>query len=901
MPEVDRQRVKQIFAEAIEKSSEQRASFVESACAGDAVLRLRVRRLLEMHDTAGEFLVEQTVGFGAARFVTAPGELVGDVIGNYKLVQLIGEGGFGTVYLAEQQQPVRRQVALKIIKLGMDTRQIIARFDAEKQALAMMDHPNIARVFDAGATDTGRPYFVMEYVQGVPITQFCDEHNLSPRQRLELFATVCAAVQHAHQKGIIHRDIKPSNVLVSMQDAKPVAKVIDFGIAKATESRLTEQTMFTEDRQLIGTPQYMSPEQADIGSRDIDTRADIYSLGVLLYELLAGKPPFEPERLRSAAFHEIQRIIREEDPPLPSAKLGVSKLAKAIRGDLDWIVMRAMDKDRTRRYETASGLAEDLRRHLVDEPIVARPPSTLYQLGKFARRNKALVGGIAAVIVVLSAGVMTSTYFAFRAQRERKVAVANRALAEQQRQVAENERQKAEAVTRFLTEDLLASASPEQTRGREVSVREMLDAASRQIQDQFANSPATEASVRSTLGQTYMTLGRPDLAIEHVTKALELTRKERGEDNPDTLTALNRLAGVYRATGKLSEAEPIYAQILAKRTKILGPEDRDTLTAMHNLAGIYRELGRFADALPLYQNALEICRRVLTPDDRQRLNAMEGLAGMYKDMGRYADAAPLYVEVLQIHREKLGEDHPQTMRTTNNLAVVLRQLGRRDESLNLYVSALTAQRKVLGADHPDTLATMTNLGRLYLEMNRLDDAVAVGSEALARSRKVLGDGHPKTLITMDGLAAVLVAKKRFDDAEKLLNEALERSRSTRGEDDVNTAMARHSLALLYLKTDRAAQAEPFVADALESARRALPEGHFVIGQFLTTQGHCLLMLNQFEEAESRLLESHEVLTAALGADHEITSDPVKSLVNLYEAWNKPEEAARWRAKLPAPK
>ena len=448
-----------ILDRALELNSPERDAYIEGACGDDVELRQEVEAMLQAHEEAGDFLAAPT-NENAATIPSFPNEKPGTIIDRYKILQLIGEGGFGAVYMAEQQKPVKRRVALKIIKLGMDTKQVIARFEAERQALAMMDHPNIARVFDAGSTETGRPYFVMELVKGVPITEYCDTENLSTKDRLDLFIDVCHAVQHAHQKGIIHRDIKPSNVMVTLHDGKPVPKVIDFGIAKATNRELTDKTLFTEYRQLIGTPQYMSPEQAEMSGLDIDTRSDIYSLGVLLYELLTGTTPFDPKRLRSAALGEIQRIIREEEPDKPSTRLsemsrhigtGVSpvsderdgpadsrddrstqrssiqyiakhrktepaQLSRQLRGDLDWIIMKALEKERARRYETANGLAADIQRHLSDEPVLASPPSAVYQVRKFVRRHRQAViaGGVMAGVLVL--GVVGTTFFMFQAQ-----------------------------------------------------------------------------------------------------------------------------------------------------------------------------------------------------------------------------------------------------------------------------------------------------------------------------------------------------------------------------------------------------------------------------------------------------------------------------------------------------
>ena len=444
---VDLARVEEIFGEALAKrDAVARNAYLNEACGNDAELRGRVEALLAAHEAAGDFLKlplcdSTSVSTAAVR------EGPGSSIGNYKLLQQIGEGGFAVVFMAEQEQPVRRRVALKIIKLGMDTRQVVARFEAERQALAMMDHPAIAKVFDAGATASGRPFFVMELVKGVPITEYCDQHKLTIDGRLDLFAQVCVAVQHAHQKGIIHRDIKPSNVLVSTQDERPVAKVIDFGIAKAVQTPLTDKTLFTDFRQLIGTPAYMSPEQAD-GSLDIDTRSDVYSLGVLLYELLAGTPPFDPKVLRAKAFDEMQRIIREEEPPIPSTRLSDShdtlpsiaalraveprKLASMLRGELDWIVMRCLEKHRARRYQTANALATDVMHYLADEPVSACPPSLGYKLKTFARRNRtglAVAGLVLFFLILLGAG-------AGWAMRDRAAQEALAIQAQTQRQVA---------------------------------------------------------------------------------------------------------------------------------------------------------------------------------------------------------------------------------------------------------------------------------------------------------------------------------------------------------------------------------------------------------------------------------------------------------------------------------
>src|SRR5579859_6341233 len=434
----------EVFNGALELPGGERAAYLDRACAGDAALRQRVEELLKTSEESCDYLEgPDAVPAGTVRFSLVPAEQAGNRIGRYKLLQQIGEGGCGVVYMAEQVEPVRRRVALKVIKLGMDTRQVVARFEAERQALALMDHPNIAKVLDAGATDSGRPYFVMELVRGVKLTDYCDQHKLSTKQRLELFIPVCQAIQHAHQKGIIHRDIKPSNILVTLHDGVPVPKVIDFGIAKATQQELTEKTLYTQFQQFIGTPAYMSPEQAEMSGLDIDTRSDIYSLGVLLYELLTGSTPFDTKELLQSGLDEMRKTIREKEPVRPSTRFATlqgealattaqrrsaepSKLLHQLKGDLDWIIMKCLEKDRTRRYETANGLAADLQRHMSDEPVVACPPSAGYRLRKFVRRNKAPVVAAGCVLLTLGVGIIGTTLGLIEAGRQRLVVEGQR-------------------------------------------------------------------------------------------------------------------------------------------------------------------------------------------------------------------------------------------------------------------------------------------------------------------------------------------------------------------------------------------------------------------------------------------------------------------------------------------
>jgi serine/threonine protein kinase len=476
------QREEALFQAAVQLNGAERASFLNGACLGDAAPRQRLEALLAAHDEPDELSPKAAAkATMKLELADAPDEAVGQMLGRYKLMERLGEGGCGVVYVAEQTQPVRRRVALKVIKLGMDTKAVVARFEAERQALAMMDHPNIAKVLDAGTTDVGRPYFVMELVRGIKITEYCDQNNLSTNERLDLFIKICQAIQHAHQKGIIHRDIKPSNILVTLHDGVPVPKVIDFGIAKATEGRLTDATVYTQLHQFIGTPAYMSPEQAEMSGLDIDTRSDIYSLGVLLYELLAGSTPFDGQELMASGIDGMRKTIREKEPVRPSTRFATlkgedltttakrrsadkAKLMHQLKGDLDWIVMKCLEKDRTRRYETANGLAFDLKRHLNNEPVLARPPSMAYKFQKAYRRNKLVFAAGAAVSVALFLGIIVSASQAIRATHAKREALAAKGQAEEaqasesvQRQKAEdNERKATELRTQAEAEELVA-------------------------------------------------------------------------------------------------------------------------------------------------------------------------------------------------------------------------------------------------------------------------------------------------------------------------------------------------------------------------------------------------------------------------------------------------------------
>jgi serine/threonine protein kinase len=560
-----------IFIAALEKDDPaERSVYLDKAC-GDAALRQRIERLLAAHAAAGG-IIDRPVG-PDTQPPTGPFqpilERAGTVVGLYKLLQQIGEGGMGTVYMAEQSHPVKRKVALKIIKPGMDTRHIMARFQAERQALALMDHRNIAKVLDAGTTADGRPYFVMELVKGVPITRYCDEHHLTPRERLELFIPVCQTIQHAHHKGIIHRDIKPSNVLVCIYNGKPVHKVIDFGVAKATGPKLTEQTLFTEFGAIVGTVEYMSPEQAQLDQLDIDTRSDIYSLGVLLYELLTGTTPLERKRLKQVAVLELLRLVREEEAPRPSTRLSTvealpsiaanrgterKKLSALMRGELDWIMLKALEKDRERRYEAANSLARDIEHYLHDEAVLACPPTAGYRLRKFARRHPVVLA-TAALVVALVIGTAVAWWQAVRATRAEAAAMV---AAEAEKEAKESALKREEsalkregetkAVLEFVENKVIAAARPkgqEGGQGYDVKLADAIQAALPFVEKGFPAQPLIEARLRRTMGLSFLYLGHAQTSREQFEAAHQLYTRHLGPDHPDTLWSIYTVGCIH--------------------------------------------------------------------------------------------------------------------------------------------------------------------------------------------------------------------------------------------------------------------------------------------------------------------------------------------------------------------
>mgnify|MGYP003673403902 CR=1 FL=1 len=799
-------REEDLFSDALELPVEARGEFLRESCGRDEEMRERLERLLEAHVAAESFMAKPAV----TRVEASVEPRLGDTIGRYTLIEKIGEGGCGAVYLAEQFEPVKRRVALKVIKLGMDTASVISRFEAERQALARMEHPDIARVLDAGSTATGRPFFVMENVAGVPITTFCDEHKLPMAERLGLFSRVCLAIQHAHQKGIIHRDVKPSNVLVAWHDGIVSPKVIDFGIAKATEGRLTAETVETQLGQFLGTPAYMSPEQADLAELDIDTRTDVYSLGVLLYELLTGLPPFEPKELLAAGLEHMRRQIREIDPPRPSTRLQTMdpklretaasrrvidppKLAARISGDLDWVVMRCLEKDRTRRYESAAALARDIQRHLANEAIDARPASAGYRLSKLVRRNRLAFAAAAAVLVALVGGIVATSWQAVRANRAEKV--------------AQEKAEIATAVQEFLTRDMLsqansfAQADAGEQPDADLKVREALARAAVKVGERFANRPRVELEVRQSIGESYLGMFLGDPAIEQLSRALELAETWLGPTHKQTLQIKRSLGRAYFHRGDHAKALELQTAVATAMERVKSP--------VEDLSNVRTEQALTLEAMGDYQQARDIHRELyeenlarLGLEDQATLVTAGNYAGMLFSLGQLAEAEKLQRMVIEIEAKVLGPEHPSRLTALNNLALTLSSLDRKEEAQTMYEELLATSQKVLGPEHQNVLFAMLNLASVYSERGALDKSNAMAEAAREIAQRTLAPEHQINVTLLNNLANNYSKQDRLDEVLKIRLAMQDSVIAAFGPDHPNTLMALANLGITFKDVGR---------------------------------------------------------------------------------------------------
>jgi len=856
------QQIRDVLEEAQELEPAQRSAFLDRACLSDQSLRQEIDVLLASGDEARSSFLQSA---------PAPDGLIANLEGilssgtlqagqlfaeRFQLVRRLGEGGMGQVWLAEQMSPVRRQVALKLIKAGMYDEAVVQRFQSERQSLAIMDHSAIAKVFDAGATPQGQPYFVMEFVSGLPITDYCDQRKLKIADRLEIFIQVCEGVQHAHQKAIIHRDLKPANILVQDVDGKPAPRIIDFGLAKAITPRGAGETVFTQLGHFMGTPGYVSPEQADPTVQDVDTRTDVYSLGVVLYVLLAGLQPFETKQRQKQPLDELLRKLREEEPPRPSTKVGADRdtsaetaaargtepkqLVSTLRGDLDWITMRALEKDRARRYGAPSELAADIRRYLNHEPVVARPASAGYRARKYVRRHRVAVATFVGLVLLLTAFSVLQAVQLRRITRER-----DRAAHERDR--ATHERDRATRITDFMTQ-MFKVSDPNEARGNTVTAREILDKASRDMETGLAKDPEVQAQMMQVMASTYLNLGLNPRAHELAQRALDARQSLLGPDDPRTFESMTQLGRVLDHEGHEPEAERLERQALAGERRIVGPDDPLTIETMSNLAWIVEAQGRFDESEKLTREVIDTATRKLGPESTQVLAAMSNLGTVLWNQGRYDEAEREYRQLLDVDRRVLGPDHPGTLNTMGHLAISFQSEGRSSEAEQMYRDVLAIEQRVLGPEHPGLTGDMFNLATLLSNEGHHAEAEKLYREALTIQLRTYGPEHPRTLLSKSGLADELFKQGHIHEAEQLNRETLASMIRVIGPEHPSTLVCQTNLAEDLIGEGRYAEGEKNAREALDTITRTLGPQHPYALLALQELGTAMAHTHRYAEA-----------------------------------------------------
>jgi tetratricopeptide (TPR) repeat protein/tRNA A-37 threonylcarbamoyl transferase component Bud32 len=913
---LDPHRIKALFNAALDLPlAADRPAFLDRECGTDRELRHRVEELLAGYDRPASALgqplaagpsdvtspfcaSDQSAGEAPATATsgsegTAPALVIGTLVaGRFKLRQEIAEGGMGTVYLAEQQQPVKRKVALKLIKAGMDSKTVLARFESERQALALMDHPNIAKVLDAGTTEHGRPFFVMELVKGIPLIDYCDQHRLGIPERLTLFRQICSAVQHAHQKGIIHRDLKPSNILVESHDGLAVPRVIDFGLAKAISGlQLSEHSLYSAFGSVTGTPLYMAPEQASFNALDIDTRADVYSLGVILYELLAGSTPIARDTIRRAALDEMLRVIREDEPPTPSSRISTSealptiaasrqiepaRLSRLVRGDLDWIVMKALSKERQRRYETAIALAQDVERYTNHEPVSAGPPGAVYRFKKFVRRNRPQVIAASLVLLALVAGVVGTTLGLLEARRQARIAVGEAKAKEEARKAEALQRQQAEIrsaqieksneILGSIFKDLDPRTAEREGKPLAALLGERLNQATVQIEGEAIGDPLVVARMQETLGKSHAGLGHYDKAIALFTKVRATRTAQLGLNHPDTLESMHSLASAYVDAEKLDLALPLCEETLMRMRDLHGPDYPGTTAGMVNLAGLYVRAGKFDRALPLLEEVFNVRKARLGSDHKDTLASMGALAYGYREAGKLDRALPLMEEALPLFKAKFGPDHYYTLMSMGNLGLAYFDVEKPQRALPLFEERYKLTKAKLGPDHPQTLRSMNDLALGNSGVGKHDRALQLFEETLAQRKSILGRDHPDTLVSMNNLAAAYRSVGELARALPLFEETLAITKARRGPEHPHTLMSMNNLAQTYQADGNVARALALYEECFAIMKLNFGPDHPSRLITATNLGHCYLAAGQPDRALTLFRELADRLKHKSGAD-----------------------------------
>jgi eukaryotic-like serine/threonine-protein kinase len=843
--------VKELFTLALERDPEDRSSFLRHACAGDDSLRIEVESLLSSFDGTSTFL-EDCV---AADLLAAQSSATaGRRIGAYRIMREIGQGGMAVVYLGERaDQNYRKQVAIKMVKPGIGSEQVLQRFLNERQTLAALDHSNIVKLLDGGSSEDGSPYLVMDYVEGLPIDQYCDRNKLSVGHRLRLFRIVCSAVHYAHQNLVIHRDLKPGNILIT-KDGLP--RLLDFGIAKLLNPECLQTPLVTRIDGRPMTPEYASPEQ--VRGEPVTSATDIFSLGVLLYEILTGHLPYQ---FADSSWREIERLVCESEPPRPSTRVSTDRehlkataemrmaepnqLVRLLRGDLDWITMKALEKDPSRRYATAFELSADIGRYLSHEPVLARPASAAYRARKYVRRHPVGVTIAAGLVLLLAGFAVTQSFQLRRITRERD---------------------RANRVTEFM-EGMFKVSDPSEARGNSITAREVLDKESKDIDSGLSHDPELQAQMMHVMGDVYRNLGLFPRAQVLFQRSADIRRRVRGPENAETLRSLDDLAWILNQEGHAAEAEKLQRETVDTRRRVFGAQNLDTLKSMSNLAWTLDREGQYAEAEKLDREVLDIQHRVLKTDDREAAKTMNNLAATLGHEGHYAEAEKLKRETLDIRRSILGPEHPDTLTAMNNLAATLQQEGHYAEAEKLQRETLSTQRRILGPEHPDTLRSMNNLANSLRNQDHLADALQLQQEALLIKQRVLGPEHQDTLWAMKELAQTLQAQGHYAEAEKLQRQTLEIQLRVLGPERPNTLSTMSNLAVTLNKERHHVEAEKLQRKAVEGMRRVLGSEHPFTLEATDELAHTLDTEGHYDEAEKLARGTLEIQRRILGPEH----------------------------------
>lgn len=887
-------RLTEIFFGACDLQGEDRERYLDERCAGDAQLRAQIERLI----AAGEDLSQAEKTHLAAQAIQEAADSfsrseVPKQIGPFHILEEIGEGGMSVVYAASQYEPVNRKVALKVIRPGMDSRDVISRFESERQALAVMDHINIAKIFDGGTTEQGLPYFVMELVQGDPLTAYCDKHALNIRQRLNLFCHVCAAVQHAHQKGVVHRDLKPSNILVSEQDGEPLVKVIDFGIAKALDATLNDDPTQTRMGQVMGTPTHMSPEQAGGFADRIDTRTDVYSLGVVLFQVLTGLLPYSIEGMGTDA---IRRSIEQGATTRPSAKLRAAEdktqlasernlqfrpLLKHIEGDLDWITLRAMDVEPDRRYQTVNALATDIQHYLHARPITARPPSATYLAGRFVKRNRKTVIAASVVVLALLAGFAVATVGLVRATDAERVAVAKQRTAEKAKE--------------FLVSTFVAS-DPEAARGRQVSASDLLREGAARIDRELDDEPEIQSALLQTMGRAFENLALYSEAEPLLRRAVKLAEDAYGPGHLEVAAAQQELGEVLWRTGQYDEAKLMHRGALAIIETHHGREHPDYAVNTAKLGMAYFREGDYAEAEQLYAQSLEIYQRLELTRTSDYADVLSDLGGVKVRQNDLEAAAADFQEALEVWRETYGELHPNIATVLSNLGAVAAKQSQFDLAAAYYQRALDMRRRLYGDQpHSQLAISLNNLASLYWRQNDVARAEPMFRESLDMRRAVYGDVSVAVATGLNNLALVQLAKGDTEAAEEAYRESLQIRQTVQGEDHPNVGITQTNLAAaLNAKGDHSGALRES-REAMIALQIALGPAHWRVASARSVYGAALLALGEYIEAEEALVNSFNDIRSARGDNDRYTREALDRVVSLYAAWDNQDQYRRYAA------